>query len=255
MLFMYHCLVCTSHALPPGSMSRYFVYLEVVWIVALLQSHISPVTCLTLLDQAVSTALPRVGQVTAGPLKISELGCGTWSWGNRLLWDYDPSQDEEIYEAYAMVRRAGVTVFDTADSYGTLDLNGRAEILLGEFERRYQSELSSQSTPWWDLGAASVANRPQQVATKFAPYPWRITRQSILAAAKASLRRLDQPKLAIAQAHWSTANYQRFQEGAIWEGLADVYDGKWRRFMCFLLRPAYTHCCTHFQRGFVRLLE
>ena len=38
--------------------------------------------------------------------------------GNKLLWDYDPSQDEEIYEAYRAVRNAGVTIFDTADSYG-----------------------------------------------------------------------------------------------------------------------------------------
>ena len=173
-----------------------------------------------------SLALPRVGQVSAGPLKISQLGCGTWSWGNRLLWDYDPSMDEEIYEAYALVRRAGVTVFDTADSYGTLDLNGRAEVLLGQFERRYQDELTAQQQQsWWgSFTNDDTSRRPQQVATKFAPYPWRITRQSILSAAKASLERLEQPELAIAQAHWSTANYQPLQEGAIWQGLADVYD-------------------------------
>jgi pyridoxine 4-dehydrogenase len=179
----------------------------------------------TSLSSSSALSSVRVGQVTAGPLRISALGCGTWSWGNRLLWDYDPSQDEEIYQAYQLVRRAGVSVFDTADSYGTLDLNGRAELLLGEFEKRYQSDLSSAQKPWWDVsGNGSVAQRPQQVATKFAPYPWRVTRGSILEAAKASLNRLEQPKLAIAQAHWSTANYQPFQEGAIWEGLADVYD-------------------------------
>lgn len=65
-----------------------------------------------------SPSLPKVGLVTAGPLQISQIGCGTWSWGNRLLWDYDTAQDEEIYEAYATVRRAGVTVFDTVRMYG-----------------------------------------------------------------------------------------------------------------------------------------
>lgn len=64
----------------------------------------------------------------------------------------------------------------------------------------------------------------QQVATKFAPYPWRINRQSLVVAAQQSLQRLQQPKLAIAQLHWSTANYQPFQEAALWEGIADVYD-------------------------------
>jgi pyridoxine 4-dehydrogenase len=92
------------------------------------------------------------------------MGCGTWSWGNRLLWDYDPSEDESIYESYRAVRDAGITVFDTADSYGTTDLNGRAEILLGKFERRYLKEKN--------VGQLSK-QKQQQIATKFAPYPWR----------------------------------------------------------------------------------
>jgi len=179
----------------------------------------------------------RVGRAKAGPIEISELGCGTWSWGNRLLWDYEPSQDEGIFDAYRFVRDAGVTLFDTADSYGTLDLNGRSEVLLGQFERRYQSEVEggggSRPTffkPWWDLSGTITKKQSfpdsnaQQVATKFAPYPWRITRGSLLRAAQDSLQRLNQTKLAIAQLHWSTANYQPFQEGALWEGLADIYD-------------------------------
>lgn len=189
---------------------------------------------------------PLVGRVTAGPLEISSMGCGTWSWGNRFLFDYDPSQDEEIYEAYREVRNAGVTLFDTADSYGTLDLNGRAEILLGSFERRYLDELgissndigdgngngeNNQSSPsWWDLGRKSSSSpsnkhyKPQQVATKLAPYPWRVTRNNIVRSAEGSLRRLEQSKLSIAQLHWSTANYQPFQEQALREGICDVYD-------------------------------
>ena len=138
----------------------------------------------------------KVGRVSAGPIDISALGCGTWSWGNKLLWDYDPSQDEEIYRAYRAVRSAGVTIFDTADSYGTLELNGRAEILLGQFERRYQDEISDNKS-MFDIGSilggsnASASNK-QQVATKFAPYPWRITRGSLVQAAKESLERLEQ---------------------------------------------------------------
>lgn len=208
-------------------------------VVALLSAHHS-ITCqqsdnsnmlfrirlmTTLLSIALASGLQlaptkNIGRVSAGPIAISALGCGTWSWGNRLLWDYDPSQDEEIYEAYKVVRDAGVTVFDTADSYGTLDLNGRAEILLGEFERRYQSEQPEKQ--WWDL--SKVKSNEQQVATKFAPYPWRVTSGSFVKAAEGSLKRLEQPKLAIAQLHWSTANYQPFQEKALWEGLGDIYD-------------------------------
>jgi pyridoxine 4-dehydrogenase len=187
-------------------------------------------------QQPSKLAVPSVGRIKAGPLTLSELGCGTWSWGNRLLFGYDPSQDEDIYQAYRIVRRAGVTLFDTADSYGTLDLNGRAEILLGEFERRFQLEEEASGTPpsspsnpfsFLTFGTnqkRAPTNNRQQVATKFAPYPWRITSKSMLTAAKESLERLQQPKLAIAQLHWSTANYQPFQEVALWEGLADIYD-------------------------------
>ena len=178
-----------------------------------------------------------VGRVTAGPIEISELGCGTWSWGNRLLFNYSPDQDEQIYEAYRVIRDAGVTVFDTADSYGTLDLNGRAEILLGKFERRYLGEqsMSLSKAGGNDMGALfqkllystpqnNSLQYSQQVATKLAPYPWRVTKQSLVSATKASLKRLDQKKVAIAQLHWSTANYQPIQEKALWEGIADVYD-------------------------------
>jgi hypothetical protein len=137
-----------------------------------------------------------VARVSAGPLTISQLGVGTWSWGNRLLWDYDPTQDEEIFQAYTFARDSGVTIFDTADSYGTLDLNGRAEILLGQFERRYQAEIQSKpKNLWWDFKKPTVNNNAQQVATKLAPYPWRITRGSVVQAAKESLQRLEQTKL------------------------------------------------------------
>jgi pyridoxine 4-dehydrogenase len=172
----------------------------------------------------------KIDLVQAGPIQISALGCGTWSWGNRLLWGYDPSQDDEIYQAYRTVRDAGVTVFDTADSYGTFDLNGRAEILLGNFERRYISESSNQeqSSPYWNfissLSKPSKSIRSQQIATKLAPYPWRLTRESIVKAAVSSLERLGQDKLSIAQLHWSTSKYLPQQESALWEGISDVYD-------------------------------
>jgi len=182
-----------------------------------------------------SQKVPTVGRVQANNIDISAMGCGTWSWGNRLLWDYDPSQDEEIYDAYKYVREAGISVFDTADSYGTLDLNGRAEILLGEFEQRYLEEkaiavtattVTNENNFFSNIFSQNTTPIPpkQQVATKFAPYPWRITPNQMVSAAQSSLSRLQQDKLSIAQLHWSTANYQPFQEKALWEGIANVYD-------------------------------
>jgi pyridoxine 4-dehydrogenase len=185
------------------------------------------------------SAATVVRRVAAGPLKVSEVGCGTWAWGNKLVWNYSAGQDEEIYRAYRIVREAGVTLFDTADSYGTLELNGRAEVLLGDFERRLETEwsklplLSSSKATWWKLGSiagggdqrlSKESQNRQQVATKFAPYPWRITSGSFVKAARDSLRRLGQDRLAVAQLHWSTSNYQPLQERALYEGLGDIYD-------------------------------
>ncbi len=163
--------------------------------------------------------------------------------GNRLLYNYNPDQDKELYEAYRIVRNAGVTLFDTADSYGTLDLNGRAEILLGLFERQYLQEKNTSSSTAEESSTDNTNNvlqsflqryvtpsnqipmqqQQQQVATKLAPYPWRLTPQSIVKATRASLKRLGQEKLTLAQLHWSTSNYLPFQERALWEGIADVY--------------------------------
>lgn len=157
------------------------------------------------------------------------------------MWDYDPSQDDEIYDAYRLVRDAGVTLFDTADSYGTGDLNGQAEKLLGKFERRYLGERTGGGADEADAGdgggnflsnlfggggakAASAAPLPQQIATKFAPYPWRLTRSSMVSAARSSLERIGTDKLSIAQLHWSAAKYLPQQESSLWNGLADVYE-------------------------------
>ena len=100
---------------------------------------------------------------------------------------------------------------------GTLELNGRAEFLLGQFERRYKMENQIDRTRFdlgKFLGSGTVSSiNTQQVATKFAPYPWRVTRGSLVQAAKESLKRLEQDKISVAQLHWSTAKYQPFQEG------------------------------------------
>ncbi len=203
--------------------STFFV-LHVLCFIAILETSMS-----WTLSSINTNNQPFAKRVKANNINISEMGCGTWSWGNRLLFDYNPDQDEEIYESYKYVRDAGISVFDTADSYGTLDLNGRAEILLGKFERRYLEEKTKIDKGKGEKGLGRIFTKEQiiqnqQVATKFAPYPWRVARNQMVEAAKSSLKRLDQDKLAIAQLHWSTANYQPFQERALWEGIGDVYD-------------------------------
>ncbi len=139
-------------------------------------------------------------------LELPVMGCGTWAWGNRLLWDYDESMDKGLQEVFDYCVSNGVTLFDTGDSYGTGKLKGRSEILLGEFSQQYQ-------------GANQVKIC---LATKLAPYPWRLTRGSMFKAGQASIARMG--RIDLVQMHWSTANYLPWQELPLLDGLADLYE-------------------------------
>eukprot|EP00850_Spirogloea_muscicola_P002789 SM000011S18967 [mRNA] locus=s11:142589:145246:+ [translate_table: standard] len=138
------------------------------------------------------------------------MGLGTWSWGNQLLWGYSTAMDGELQAAFDAAVAAGVNLFDTADSYGTGRLNGRAELLLGRFIREYP-------------GSERVRERVR-VATKFAAYPWRLTTAQMVAACRGSLRRLGADKLAVGQLHWSAAKYAPLQERVLWDGLVAMYE-------------------------------
>lgn len=156
------------------------------------------------------TAVKPNDQKQIGPLKVSPMGLGTWAWGNQLLWGYDKSMDQELQQLFNLVVSKGINIFDTADSYGTGLLNGRSEELLGQFVREY---------PGSDRQRNNIC-----IATKLAPYPWRITSGQFVAACKGSLRRLGMEQIGIGQLHWSTANYQPLQERALWDGLVALYD-------------------------------
>lgn len=136
------------------------------------------------------------------PIHWPQMGCGTWAWGNQLLWGYNPQMDSELRAVFEYCLQRGITLFDTGDSYGTGRLQGRSERLLGEFAQGF----------------------PQQscyLATKLAPYPWRWTPQSLVQAGEASAQRLGRP-IDLVQLHWSTANYAPWQERPLLEGLAQL---------------------------------
>lgn len=135
------------------------------------------------------------------------MGCGTWAWGNRLLWGYDKSMDDELQKVFNLCVENGVTLFDTGDSYGTGRLSGRSEELLGQFTHEYEGANQDQIC----------------LATKLAPYPWRWTRNDMINAANASAKRLGQ-NINLVQMHWSTANYFPWQEWPLLKGLGDLYE-------------------------------
>ncbi len=142
--------------------------------------------------------------MTSTPPPSPSIGVGTWAWGNQFLWGYDPGQDAEIRAAFIRAVDLGLRLFDTADSYGTGRWNGRSEELLG----RWCAELTPPQR-------ASLT-----VATKLAPFPWRLGRRGFDRALAASRKRL-QGQLDRVQLHWSTARYAPWQEGPLLDGLAD----------------------------------
>ena len=123
-------------------------------------------------------------------LLLPPMGCGTWAWGNRLLWGYDESMDSQLESVFNLCVSNGVTLFDTGDSYGTGKLNGRSEMLLGKFTSKYQGANQENIC----------------LATKLAPYPWRLTSKAMFKAGLASAQRLGR-NIDLVQMHWSTGNY------------------------------------------------
>ena len=136
---------------------------------------------------------------------VPSIAVGTWAWGNQLLWGYEPGLDPQLQATFERAVALGLTFFDTADSYGTGRLQGRSEALLGSFVAALPEEQRRRLT----------------LATKLAPFPWRLGRRGFDRAFQASRRRL-QGQLDRVQLHWSTASYAPWQEDPLLDGLADL---------------------------------
>ena len=141
---------------------------------------------------------------------LNGIGFGTWAWGNQLLWGYQSERDDgPLEQTFRQALASGLGLIDTADSYGTGRLNGRSELLLGQFAARLPATRRTELC----------------IATKLAPFPWRLGRRGLDQALEASRQRL-QGHLRRVQLHWSTARYAPWQEVQLLDGLADrVLDG------------------------------
>jgi aryl-alcohol dehydrogenase-like predicted oxidoreductase len=113
-----------------------------------------------------------------GP-EVPAVGVGTWQWGDRLYWGFGKEFTErDVWDAFEESVRAGLMFFDTAEVYGA----GRSERFLGEFIRR--------------------THAPAVVATKFMPFPTRLTGASLARALERSLKRLGLPAVDLYQIHY-----------------------------------------------------
>ncbi|KAJ6953127.1 hypothetical protein NC652_004961 [Populus alba x Populus x berolinensis] len=131
-------------------------------------------------------------QLGGSDLEVTRLGIGAWSWGDTSYWNNFEWDDKKMKAAKAAFDTSvdcGITFFDTAEVYGSRFSFGaiNSETLLGRFikDRKVKDP------------EVEVA-----VATKYAALPWRLGRQSVLAALKESLNRLGLSSVELYQLHW-----------------------------------------------------
>jgi len=134
-------------------------------------------------------------------LHAVEFGLGAWQWGDRLIWQYGQSYDEDdCRAAFEGSLAAGIRFVDTAEVYGS----GRSERLLGQFLKE--------------------TDQPVLVATKYFPFPWRLTKKSLIKALKGSLERIGVEAVDLYQIHqpYSLLSIESLMEAmaeAVEEGL------------------------------------
>lgn len=133
-------------------------------------------------------------------LHAVEFGLGAWQWGDRLIWQFGQNyHDDDCREAFEVSVAAGIRFVDTAETYGS----GRSERLLGKFLKEI--------------------DQPVLVATKYFPFPWRLTRKSLIKALKGSLERIGVESIDLYQVHhplppisietWMEAMVEAVKEG------------------------------------------
>lgn len=109
---------------------------------------------------------------------VSPIGLGIMQWGRIKV---DPLEDiisQSLMDIFQTTISAGINFVDSAEAYGF----GRSETNLGRCLK---------------LSGVQVI-----VATKFMPYPWRLTRGELRSALMQSLKRLGLARVDLYQVHW-----------------------------------------------------
>jgi aryl-alcohol dehydrogenase-like predicted oxidoreductase len=114
-------------------------------------------------------------------LHAIEMGLGAWQFGDRVMWSFGQTHDEDdIFSVFQTSLNEGIRFIDTAEAYGM----GKSERFLGRMLK--------------------TTDQPMLIATKFFPYPWRVHRSFMKAAVKHSLERLGLESVDLYQIHWPT---------------------------------------------------
>lgn len=132
-----------------------------------------------------------------------EMGLGTWSWGDRMIWGYGNKYGEnDIKAAFDAAIENEIRFFDTAEIYG----QGKSEIALGKFARESKESLI--------------------IASKFMPYPWRLNPKALRNSLMKSLSRMGVERIQLYQIHFpippvSIETWMEQMVGVMQEGLVE----------------------------------
>jgi aryl-alcohol dehydrogenase-like predicted oxidoreductase len=118
-------------------------------------------------------------------VRVSPVGVGAMTWGDAWGGYYGRGGygAGDYRAAFCACLEAGVTLFDTAEIYAF----GRSERVLGDIARAAEA------------GGAPAA---PVIASKCAPFPWRLRPRRLAGALRASLRRLGRPRVDLYQMHF-----------------------------------------------------
>ena len=159
----------------------------------------------------VATAAPRAAAadlVSLGTLQVSSVGVGMVNLPIDVSDAADASDATDVLRAAAA---SGVTLVDTAEAYG-----------LGNSERLACSAVRAATA----RGDTDVARL--QIATKFAPAPWRSGPDAVVDACRASTVRLGVERLPLYSIHFPDNGLLPFaraaRDEAWWEGLARCHE-------------------------------
>ncbi|MGA9397416.1 MAG: aldo/keto reductase [Anaerolineaceae bacterium] len=114
--------------------------------------------------------------------------------GDKLFWEfYTEYGDEDVFSVFKDSLNLGIIFIDTAEIYGA----GVSESLIGRF--------------------IAETKQPVFIATKFMPYPWRLSKSSLMIALSKSLKRLGLPRVDISQIHTLNPLYRRLSGSRRWQ--------------------------------------
>ena len=171
-------------------------------------------------SSSVVRVLPGPDRTRIGTLDVHHMGVGT------IAWSPDTPEDVERYGAVARTAiDSGLDFFDTAERYGAKGtaLIPAALAAVGlPVEQDYLGGDTEQRLASWAPGS--------NVATKFAPTPWRGDAASVVDACRGSAERLGVEGVDLMQVHmpdiiqpFKAFGLEKRNEEAHWDGLAECY--------------------------------